>query len=126
MKVTEEIDALRTIGVGAIELLVLPKMLALIDRVAAAYGLYRCDGRARRHGDGAHQARCQFRRFPRPSRRSDQPVLVSDRHRQGAGIRRDHRAGRLLSGLSGQRQRRQRRPADHGERGAVDFSGDRD
>lgn len=30
MKVTEEIDALRTIGVGAQELLVLPKMLALI------------------------------------------------------------------------------------------------
>ncbi|OIQ98559.1 putative phospholipid ABC transporter permease protein MlaE [mine drainage metagenome] len=30
MKVTEEIDALRTIGVGSIELLVLPKMLALI------------------------------------------------------------------------------------------------
>jgi len=30
MKVTEEVDALRTIGVGPIELLVLPKMLALI------------------------------------------------------------------------------------------------
>ena len=30
MKVTEEIDALRTIGIGPIELLVLPKMLALI------------------------------------------------------------------------------------------------
>jgi phospholipid/cholesterol/gamma-HCH transport system permease protein len=30
MKVTEEIDALRTIGVGPTELLVLPKMLALI------------------------------------------------------------------------------------------------
>jgi phospholipid/cholesterol/gamma-HCH transport system permease protein len=30
MKVTEEIDALRTIGVGPIELLVLPKLLALI------------------------------------------------------------------------------------------------
>lgn len=30
MKVTEEIDALRTIGVGPIELLVLPKLLALV------------------------------------------------------------------------------------------------
>lgn len=30
MKITEEIDALRTIGIGAQELLVLPKMLALI------------------------------------------------------------------------------------------------
>jgi len=30
MKVTEEIDALRTIGVGPLELLVLPKVLALI------------------------------------------------------------------------------------------------
>jgi phospholipid/cholesterol/gamma-HCH transport system permease protein len=30
MKVTEEIDALRTIGIGSIELLVLPKMLALM------------------------------------------------------------------------------------------------
>jgi phospholipid/cholesterol/gamma-HCH transport system permease protein len=30
MKITEEVDALRTIGVGPVELLVLPKMLALI------------------------------------------------------------------------------------------------
>jgi ABC-type transporter Mla maintaining outer membrane lipid asymmetry permease subunit MlaE len=30
MKVTEEVDALRAIGVGSAELLVLPKMLALI------------------------------------------------------------------------------------------------
>ena len=30
MKVTEEVDALRTVGVGPIELLVLPKMLALV------------------------------------------------------------------------------------------------
>ena len=30
MKITEEIDALRTIGIGPVELLVLPKMLALI------------------------------------------------------------------------------------------------
>ena len=30
MKVTEEIDALRTIGVGPLELLVLPKVLALV------------------------------------------------------------------------------------------------
>ena len=30
MKMTEEIDALRTIGVGQLELLVLPKALALV------------------------------------------------------------------------------------------------
>ena len=30
MKVTEEVDALRTIGIAPIELLVLPKLLALL------------------------------------------------------------------------------------------------
>ena len=34
MKVTEEIDALRTVGIAPIELLVLPKILALCHRAA--------------------------------------------------------------------------------------------
>jgi phospholipid/cholesterol/gamma-HCH transport system permease protein len=48
MKVTEEIDALRTIGVPLQELLVLPKLLALIvvlPLLTVLYGHYRCAGR---------------------------------------------------------------------------------
>jgi hypothetical protein len=40
-------------------------------------------------------------------------------------MRRDHRPGRLLSGLSGARRRGQRGSADHGQRRAVDLPGDR-
>ena len=41
MVVTEEIDAMRTIGIDPLELLVLPKIVALVDRAAAADGVRR-------------------------------------------------------------------------------------
>ena len=36
MKMTEEIDAMRTIGVSPIEALVIPRMMAAVDHDAAA------------------------------------------------------------------------------------------
>ena len=60
MKVTEEIDALRTIGIVPHELLVLPKMLALMHRAAVAYGVCRRDWGVWRHDHGQLQARRQL------------------------------------------------------------------
>jgi ABC-type transporter Mla MlaB component len=92
-------------------------------RLAAAHGFCRCHRRARRHDHGPYKTGRQLRCFPRPSRRCGQPVLVSVRYRQSPGICRDHRFGRMLSGLPGDRQCRQCRAADHGERGTCHFSG---
>ena len=102
MKVTEEIDALRTIGIAPMELLVLPKLLALIialplltvyaDVMGVLGGMVMARAAARRRASATFLDRL------------DEAIsldVVSDRDRQGAGVCRDHRAGRLLSGLPG-------------------------
>ena len=124
MKVTEEIDALRTIGIAPLDLLVLPKMHRARDRAAAAHRLRGRHSACRRHGDGARELGVGFG-GSRPARatRSSSPSSWSASARRRCS--RDHRAGRLLPGLPGQRRRRERGAADDGERGAVDLSGDR-
>jgi len=124
MKVTEEIDALRTIGVSPQELLVLPKILALVIALPLLTVYADCDRYNRRHDHGALQIGCQLRRFHCPAWRCGQLVLVSDRHSQSPGICRDHRAGRMFPGIPGWWQCRQCRSADNIERRAGYFSGD--
>ena len=53
MQVNEEVDAIRTLGLDPIEVLVLPRMLGADDRAAAADLLRRHHGDPRRrlHGD---------------------------------------------------------------------------
>ena len=63
MKISEEIDALRTIGIGPQELLVQPKIIALSHRVTAADGICRCGRRAGRHDHGELHAGYQLRVF---------------------------------------------------------------
>ncbi len=99
MKVTEEIDALRTIGVAPQDLLVLPKVLALVivlplltvytDVTGVLGGMVMARAKLDVSFDDVH----------RPARRGDRHLVVLDRHQQGAGVRDDHRAGRLLPGL---------------------------
>ena len=60
MKVTEEIDALRTIGVGAQEQLVLPKMVALVIVLPLLTVYTDITGCSGRHGHGPRQARHQL------------------------------------------------------------------
>jgi hypothetical protein len=68
MVVTEEIDAMRTIGIDAARVLVLPKILALADRAAAADGVRRHRWRVRRHDHGALAARHRLSGIRRPLR----------------------------------------------------------
>ena len=84
MLVTEEIDAMRTLGIEPIELLVLPKLMALCRRAAAADRVRRRDRRHRRHAHGAGAARRRLRRVHRPLRPRAAGRLATDRHRQGA------------------------------------------
>ena len=74
MKVTEEIDALRTIGIAPLDLLVLPKMLALIIALPLLTVYTDVIGVL----GGMVMARAQldvgFGDVPRPPRRGDQPA----------------------------------------------------
>jgi ABC-type multidrug transport system fused ATPase/permease subunit len=125
MSVTEEIDALRTLGIAPLDLLVLPKILALVIALplltvfADLLGVF----------GGMLMARAQlgvgFGEFLDRLVKAVSVTVLSGRHLQGAGVRVHHRRGRLLSGFSHPWRRRQRRPPDHAQRRAVDFPGDR-
>ena len=111
MAVTEEIDAMRTLGIAPLELLVLPKLIALVIALplltvfADVLGVF----------GGMLMARAQlgvgFAEFLDRFVKAVSLTAYADRHRQGAGVRRHHRRGRLLPGLSHPRRRRQRRAA---------------
>ena len=125
MAVTEEIDAMRTMGIAPLELLVLPKLLALVIALPLLTVFADVLGVV----GGMIMARAQlgvgYRRVSGPLRQGRQHHLVPDRHRQGAGVRGHHRGGGLLPGFSHPGRRRQRGPPDHAQRGAVDLPGDR-
>ena len=103
MKITEEIDAMRTIGVSPIEALVLPRMMAAVLMMpllafwamltALLGGGMFVLARPRHPAADLHPA-------PPGSDSDDRPV---DRADQGAGVRLHHRARRLLPGHAGRR-----------------------
>jgi phospholipid/cholesterol/gamma-HCH transport system permease protein len=107
MSVTEEVDAMRTLG------------------AAAADGVRRRARGLRWNADGACPARRWLCRVSRPLHQGHRDDHVHGGYRQGAGIRSDHRHGRVLPGVSHPRRRRQRRSPDHAQRGAGDLPGDR-
>ena len=104
MAVTEEIDAMRTMGIAPLELLVLPQGHRACDRAAFAHGVCRCARCVRRHDYGQHAARCELRRVSRPAGEGRKHYLVLGGHWQSAGVRCDHQCGRLLSRLSNPRR----------------------
>ena len=63
MQVTEEVDALRTIGIPPMNLLVLPKLLALVVVLPLLTLFADALRRVWRHGHGANHAGCELRRF---------------------------------------------------------------
>jgi phospholipid/cholesterol/gamma-HCH transport system permease protein len=125
MSVTEEIDALRTLGIAPLDLLVLPKILALAIALPLLTVFCRRARRLRRHAHGARAAGVGFGEFLDRFVKAVSVTCLSGGHLQGAGVRDHHRRDRLLPGLSHPRRRRQRRPPDHAQRRSVDFSGDR-
>ncbi len=106
MTVTEEIDAMRTLGISPLEQLVLPKFIALVialplltmyaDAVGVFGGMVMARGSL---GVGYHEF---LERFVHAVELSYLP----GRYRQGAGVCRHHRHHRLLPGLSRRRRRR--------------------
>ncbi len=113
MKMREEIDALRTMGFDPIEVLILPRMLALVlalpilaflGAMAALYG----------GGPGGVALwRRRSRSLPAAAARRHLDRSFHRRHHQGAGHGRRDRHRRLRRGPAGQGQRRVARPADH-------------
>ena len=113
MKMREEIDAMRTLGIDPMDTLVLPRILAL-GRGAAAADIYRrFDGARRRRADGVRRARPRrLELYGQAARRGRLPALHG-RHDQGAVRRGDHRPGRLPGRAQGRGQRRvARHPCD--------------
>ena len=117
MKVNQEIDALRTLGLDPIEVLVASAPAGADDRAAAAGVLRRHPGPARRRPDVRLRARHLARPVPQPARAGDRRRDLPGRHGQGAGVRLPDRDGRLLRGPERRRQRGERRPDDHPRRG---------
>jgi hypothetical protein len=104
MKITEEIDAMRTIGVVPAEALVVPRVIAavimmpLLGIFASLMSII---------GGGLSvldHPRNPARHLHHPPARSDTDDRFLDRHDQSTRVRRDHRHGRLLPGDAGRRQ----------------------
>ena len=125
MKMREEIDALRTMGFDPVEVLILPRIVAL-DLRAADAGLHRLDGRAlRRRPGGLAVWRHEPGDFHCPAAGSDLGHAFQGRHDQGAIHGAGDRRRRLQRRPEGQGQRRIAGPADHDLGGEVDLPGDR-
>ena len=106
MKMREEIDAMRTLGLDPIEVLVLPRVLALIltlpllgfvADIAGLVGGAAMSWIALGVSPGMFITRLQD---------AADALALRDRHHQGAVLRADHRADRLLRGDDGRGQRR--------------------
>ena len=113
MKVNQEIDALRTLGLDPVEVLVVPRLLALMIALPllaffadllSLFGGVLC----------APGARHLARPVPRSARPGDHHRDLPRRPSQGAGVRLPDRDGRLLRrGTSGRGSAEERRPDDH-------------
>ena len=112
MQVNQEIDALRTLGLDPIEVLVLPRVFGLMLTLPLL--VFYADALGLIGGCLMTWATLGITvpAFLRPAARRDQHVDLVGRRHQGAVLRRDHRDGRLLRGLQRVGQRRERRPAD--------------
>ena len=125
MKMREEIDALRTMGFDPVEVLILPRVLALVcalpiltffGSMAALYG-----GRA----GGVAVRRNEPGDLHRPPARGDLGDAFRGRHDQGAVHGAGDRRRGLQRGPAGERQRRIPGTADHHVGGEIDLPRDR-
>ncbi len=126
MEVNEEIDALRTLGLDPIEVLVLPRLLGLVltlpllvffvDFMGLLGGAIMCWAALERHaGD-----------VPAPAPVGSHPAgrcgSGSSRHRS---LPRSSRSSAVMKGFNVTRRRRERRPSDDAVGGRGDLPGDR-
>ena len=125
MKMREEIDALRTMGLDPVHVLILPRvaalvvalpLLTLLGSLAALYGGGPRGLAVRRHESGNLRGASQG---------GDLRHAFQGRHDQGAIHGAGDRRRGLLRGPQGERQCRVARVADDNIRGQVDLPGDR-
>ncbi len=125
MKMREEVDALRTMGVDPAEVLVLPRVVALVIAMPILTFL---GSMAALIGGGLvawfYGGMSPVIFIDAPARRGLDPRF-RDRHDQGAGDGADHRHRRLHRGHARSGQRRVARPPDDVVGGQVDLHGDR-
>ena len=96
MQVNEEIDAMRTLGLDPVEVLVLPRVFGLMLTLPLL--VFYADVMGLLGGCLMSWATLGITlpHFPRPAARRDHALDLLGRRHQGAVLRRDHRAGRLL------------------------------
>jgi phospholipid/cholesterol/gamma-HCH transport system permease protein len=125
MKVDQEVDALCTIGLDPLEVLVLPRLLA--PMLALPLLVFFADVLAL--AGGALMCALSLGIAPGPFAAQLGGAITLQtffgRPRQSAGVRLRGRYGRLLPGPERERQRGERRPAHHPLGGARDLPGDR-
>ena len=102
MKLTEEVDAMRTIGVSPMEALVVPRVVAAVLMMPLARLLCGCAGDHRRRLHRRALAQHPVHHLPPPHPGSRAVVRRLGRAGEGAGVRHDHRADRLLPGHAGE------------------------
>ena len=126
MQVNEEIDAMRTLGLDPVEVLVMPRLFGLLltlpmlalyaNLMGLLGGCLMAWGVLGITIPAIH---------PRAAI-CDHAANLLDRRVQGAVFRGDHRDDRLLRRVSGVAQRRKRRPPDDAVGRRIDLSRDRD
>ena len=96
MRVNEEIDALRTLGLDPIEVLVIPRLFGLLLTLPMLTLYAESDGASRRLPDGVGRARDHDSAIPQRTAVCGCPEDLLGRRVQGAVLRGDYRDDRLL------------------------------
>jgi phospholipid/cholesterol/gamma-HCH transport system permease protein len=125
MKMREETDALRTMGLDPVEVLVLPRIIAIVIAVPLLT-FHRCDRGALRRRSGLLALRGNVAdSLPGEAAGSDLAAKFRRRHDQGAVHGAGDRACRLCRRLRGRWQRRFARDEDDGVGRQIDLPGHR-
>ena len=120
----EEVDAIRTLGLDPIDLLVLPRVIALVVMLPLLTFIAMLAGLAGGMTVGAFSLDIPPRSLLRAHGRDHGAAPFPGRHEQGAAVRGGDRPGRLPRGPAGRRHRAIGGRAHHLQRGAGDLAGD--
>ena len=125
MNVNEEVDAMRTLGLDPLEVLVLPRLFALVIGLPLLAFVGDIMGPPGRRADVLAGLRHLAGDLPRPAAGGGRVLDGCHRADQGAGLRHGDRGGRLLRRNARRAQCRERRPAHHRIRREGNLPGDR-
>ena len=124
MKLNDEVDALRAMGMDPVEVLVLPRIFGLVIALPILTIVADAMGLAGRRAAVLVPRRHSIRAVRRPRAGLDQRIHVLGRHDQGPGLRRADRTGRHAARHAGAHVVARARPADHRRGRAIDLPRD--